>query len=322
MRIIYSWKWRLLATFGLSFSLVALIIAISAHSQRLSAIDLQSEWTEEQVAMCEARQNLPIDSCLSIDNMYDRFFCQNPDMFSCQHKQPKPPPEYASEDIKPLVYLFFGSSAVLFGLLSSTSMYIKEKRIGWRRLSILVASMGAILVVTISLLIASKIDSEALTIAILLGIGAFPLIILTILGGRMISLWIRDGFLQDGMSYAAQAGSIGASAVMISERQSDSVSPAAKSDGSTGKMFKLSLVKNIKIIAIGTAFLFLAILIGSFVTFTLAITSYDKNPNLSIGLVTWSAWSLFCGLYFKSKHLLRASVILFVSALLTLLATP
>src|SRR5690606_37369603 len=84
----------------------------------------------------------------------------------------------------------------------------------------------------------------------------------------------------------------------------------------TPRQFDMSTVKAI---AIGAAFFIPALVVAAAVMLLLVAIDYGPDPGLAVGLTTWGAWCLFCGLYFKKSRFRSASAVLFGVALFMLL---
>lgn len=85
-------------------------------------------------------------------------------------------------------------SIVFFLILTSISLYISEKVVGWKRLSIVVASGLGIISFLITLISWSSLRGDEAAVALLISCAAFPIGVLLVLGGRFTTKWVRAGF--------------------------------------------------------------------------------------------------------------------------------
>ncbi len=89
----------------------------------------------------------------------------------------------------------FASSASIFLILTSISLYISEKIAGWKRLSIVVASaLGLVSFLVPPIFESSYGGAEHAVIALLNAGAAFLIGVLLVLGGRLTAKWVQAGF--------------------------------------------------------------------------------------------------------------------------------
>jgi uncharacterized RDD family membrane protein YckC len=89
-------------------------------------------------------------------------------------------------------------STCFFGLFTAAALFMSEQNLGWRRLSLVIASIASAFGFASWLATASQLDGEAIGFAGLFAVCAFPVALLFVLGGRATASWVRIGFGQDG----------------------------------------------------------------------------------------------------------------------------
>jgi hypothetical protein len=97
---------------------------------------------------------------------------------------------YRDKSLREVFLPWVTLSASLFVLLTITAVYFRERKIGWRRLSIVAAGLLAVISGLITFILS---DGKAL-VAFLFAVATFPVSLLLILGGRSVVKWVRDGF--------------------------------------------------------------------------------------------------------------------------------
>ncbi len=91
-------------------------------------------------------------------------------------------------------FALFALWATIFVILTSISFYISEKVVGWKRVSIVVASGLGLVSFLITLNSWSYLRGDDAAYALMLSLASFPIGILLILAGRSTIRWVRAGF--------------------------------------------------------------------------------------------------------------------------------
>jgi hypothetical protein len=105
----------------------------------------------------------------------------------------------------PGVVLFL--SAVTLGaflLLSGGRLYLTERHLGWRRVSLLMGALACLLAPLSILLAFDSVDDDEVGLAIASAFAAFPLATLLVLGGKGIAGWVAIGFPPDAAGQSSK----------------------------------------------------------------------------------------------------------------------
>ena len=134
---------------------------------------------------------------------------------------------------------WIASSASIFLILTSISLYIREEVVGWKRLSIVVASSLGIVSFLATLISWSSLGGGdgAVFAALLFSCAAFPIGVLLVLGGRFTAKWVHAGFAdpagpinQSSPELKSDYSSPEESSALLRTNVSTGESPASKTD--------------------------------------------------------------------------------------------
>ena len=200
MKIITSNKHRIIASISITLLIVFPLIILDGVSSHQGNIGQVAQYKADQ----ETANNHHIKSIL--DNLPDKGGSEYGNMLNNDKKNiipDKPPILYPlihhiasvfKNFVTDALYIPFILAVYIYSLLYCVNVYMCEQHIGWKRLSILIASIAAVIAIMIAVYLDQEITYEVTLTVVLLAIFTWHMVLTFMLVCRRLYYWVNEGF--------------------------------------------------------------------------------------------------------------------------------